>query len=291
MPRKPRTAAAKNRRRIKRVAPTAKNQKKQILSTQNQIVAIKQHLNLNKERIRWHCGFTLASMNPTSGVTVIPLTSGPGQASGHAVMNNVLGTSCKWTPTMTAAPQLEPLIRSKAIVNKQYVDLTITAGSEKSLVQYTAFVVQLHNKTAVDVYKNTSSMTTLLRGTDYITPLTFTGGDSGYGAYLNAARFKILKRIEFETAGTPPLGYSNNPGSSTGDTGRGTRGWYVRRAQFRLNYGSTVCKSTTNLNELSYDELDPEHKRFIVIFSDNSIADLEYPTVSMSSLVTGYTAE
>lgn len=291
MARTRKTVASKNKRRINKSRPTARNQKRQIASAQNQIIAIKKSLNLSKERIRWHCGF--ASINMTSYPLVIPLTSGPSTANPAAV-NNVTGTTVPWNITMTSSPQDVQTIRSKVVVNKQYVDLTVTAGSENSLLHLTAFVVQLQPKAASQTYAATSSMSSLTRGQDFITPLNSLGNDSGYGAYVNNARYKIIKRLEFETAGYAPSGYLNQPGASTGNVGRGTNGWYVKRTQMKLNYGSTLFKSTgsgASSQTLDYAEINPEQKRFIIIFSDNSLTDLEFPTVGMSSLITGYAVE
>ena len=114
MARKPSTAT-KNSRRIRKSRPTARNQKKQIASTQNQIVAIKQHLNLTKERMRWHCGFTDVSI--TSYPLIIPLTSGPKNLS-PAQMNTVIATPVPWNATMTPTPQNLGTLRNKVVVNK-----------------------------------------------------------------------------------------------------------------------------------------------------------------------------
>lgn len=288
MARKFKTTASRNRSRIKKQRPTARNQKRQIASTQNQIVAIKKHINLTKERVRWHCGFYQKYM--TAYPLIIPLTSGPSTAN-PASMNTILGTTVPWEITMTPVPQDTTTNRSKVVVNKQYVDLTVTSGNETALQHLTAFVVQLQPKVASQVYEETSSMSTLVRGTDFITPLNIAGNDSGYGAYVNNARFKIIKRLEFETAGSGP---DTQVGNATGNTGRGTQSWYARRAQMKLNYGSTLFKSSgtaASAQTLQYSEINPEQKRFIVIFSDNGLGDLEQGAVSMSSLITGYTAE
>lgn len=289
MPRRPRTTAAKNRRHIKSKKPTASNQKKQIASTQNQIVAIKRHLNLVKERCRWHCGFTNVSM--TTYPLIIPLTSGP-STNNPAAVNSVIGHSVPWNLTMTPAPQDLNTFRSKVVVNKQYVDLTIQGGNEPSQLQVTAFVVQLQPKVAQQTYTDTSSMQTMIRGTDYITPLDALGVDSGYGAYINNQRYKIIKRLELEIQG-PTIGWPGGPPAS-GDVGRGTRNLAIYRAQFKLNYGSTIMKSSgdnAQSQTLEYSNINPEQKRFIVIFSNNSLVDLEFPQVSLSSLITGYAAE
>ena len=288
---KRKTTAQKNKRRIQRQRPTARNQKRQIATTQNQIMAIQKHLKLQKQRIRWHCGFHNATINGYP--LVIPLTSGPSEAS-PAQMNTVLGTPVPWKVVMTTVPEQGSNLRSKVVVNKQYVDLTITAGNEASLLQYTAFVVQLEPKTAQQTYKGTTNMSNLRRDEEFITTATDLGLDSGYGAYLNNDKFKIIKRIEFETGGNSPSDSGPEATGSTGNHGRGTNSWYMKRAQLKINYGSTIFKSAGNSDStttLTYDNIDPETKRFIIIFSDNGTGDLESPTVSMSSLITGYALE
>jgi len=287
MPRKYRSTAAKNKRRIAKAAPTARNQKKQIASAQNQIVAIKQHLNLTKERMRWHCGFTGVAV--TAYPLIIPLTSGPSSVA-PATLNNIVALPVPWNVTMTPTPQNNTALRSKVVVNKQYIDLTITAGNENAQLQFTAFMVQLQPKVAQQTYTDTGAMSSLTRDDDFCTPLNSLSQDSGYGAFMNNQKYKIIKRLEFETFS----GGSGGAGGSTGNTGQGTRTGILHRCQAKLNYGSTLFKSSgsgESSASLNYAEINPEQKRFIVIFSDNSIVDLQYPTVSMSSLITGYAAE
>lgn len=286
------TTAQKNRRKIQRQRPTARNQKRQIASTQNQIVAIKKQLNLTKKRVRWHCGFYNLGM--TSYPLIIPLTNGP-SATQPAVVNTVLGQNLPWTLTMTDGLQATSSNKSKYVVNKQYVDLAISSGNEADLLHYTAFLVQLQPKTAKQTYDATGSMQNMVRDKDFITPVDILGNDSGYGVYINNDRYKIIKRLEFETAGILPSAHPENKiSSASGDTGRGSRTLQIRRTQFKVNYGSTIMKSAGG-NEtgtsLNYAELDPAMKRFVVIFSDNSIVDGQVPNISMSSLVTGYACD
>lgn len=287
MPPRRKTTATKNKRRIRNRRPTARNQKRQIASTQNQIIAIKNHLNLTKQRMRWHCGFVGLAIN--SYPLIIPLTSGP-STTNPAVINNLTSTSLPWRVVMTPEPQSTTALRSKVVVNKQYVDLTITSGTENSQLQFTAFVVQLQEKVAQQTYTKTAGMTGLVSDEDYCNPKTALGVDTGYGPYVNNQKFRVIKRLEFETFS----GASGGAGGSTGNVGQGTRSGIIHRTQMKLNYGSTLFKSSGDGDSsatLEYADINPEQKRFIVIFSDNSLADLQYPTVSMSSLITGYAAE
>lgn len=291
MPRTRKTAASKNKRRINKSRPTAHNQKKQIASAQNQIISIKQHLNLAKERMRWHCGFVDATINTYP--LIIPLTSGP-SAVAPAAMNNLTGTSVGWTTTMTPVPQNSSVLRSKAVVNKQYVDLSIKAGGEPDLLSFTAFLVQLQPEVAQQTYTDTSGMTSLSINDDYVCPVDSLGTDTGYGAYVNNQKYRIIKRLEFETGGYPPTAGNAAGTTATGNIGKGTQSWYIARTQFKVNYGSTLFKSSgqgETQSTLQYADINPEQKRFILIFSDNSLLDLQFPTVSMSSLITGYAPE
>lgn len=289
MPPKKKTTASKNKRRIRNRRPTARNQQKQIMSNQNQIIGIKKHLNLTKERIRWHCGVVGASM--TSYPLIIPLTSGP-SVSSPAVINNIASTPLPWNVTMTPSIQNVLTSRNKIIVNKQYVDFTITGGNENEILNYTAFLVQLNQRNATQTYTDTGSMSGMVRNEDFVTPTTALGVDTGYGAYINTDKYKIIKRLEFETAGAWPLA---NPGNATGNTGRGTNSWYLRRSQFKVNYGSTLMSSAGDGSstgaDLTYSDIKPEQKRFIIVFNNNSLTDLEYPTFSISSLITGHAIE
>ena len=289
MPRRTRKTATLNKRRIRKQRPTANNQKRQIMSTQNQILSIKRHLNLQKERIRWHCGVVGASV--TSYPLIIPLTSGP-SISNPAVINNIASTPLPWNVTMTPSVQNVLTSRNKIIINKQYVDFTITGGNENELLHYTAFLVQLNARNATQTYQDTGAMSGMVRNEDFVTPTNTLGVDTGYGSYINTDKYKIIKRLEFDTAGAWPLA---NPGNATGNVGKGTNSWYVKRTQFKVNYGSTLMSAAGDAAStgasLPYAEIKPEQKRFIVVFSNNSLTDLEYPTFNISSLITGHAVE
>ena len=298
MPRR-KSTAVKNRRRIRRQRPTARNQKRQIASTQNQIIAIKKHINLTKQRMRWRCGFV--GLNMDEYPLIIPLTSGPSVTTPATVNNSGVPQSVAWVETMTAATNSgnnTGNARSTFVVNKQYCDLTIMSGSEAALISHTAFIVQLKDKTARQTYVDTAGMSSLTRGNDYATPdsNTVPATDSGYGAFINTDKYKIIKRLELETAGSLGTAFPDklHPGAS-GNNGRGTRTMQCHRAQFKLNYGSTVLKSAGDSQQdggsLNYDDINPEQKRFLIIFNNNALVDGEYPTVSLSSLITGYAAE
>ncbi|AXQ66618.1 MAG: putative capsid protein [Circoviridae sp.] len=291
---KRRSSARSNLRRIKYRRPSARNQRRQIKSNQRQLMHVKQQLNLSKERIRWQSGFTGVEMTASTGINIIPLTSGP-STTNPAQLNNVSGIEVPWNVTMTPVPQASTALRSKYIINTQYVDLTINApDAADAAINYTAFLVQLRPETAQQTYQTTGSMDTLVRGTDYTTALNLTGGDSGYGAYMNTSRFKIIKRLEFDQRSTG--GAWNQPLASTGNTGQGTRSWNTLRTQFKVPYGNTLMKSTGQQASglgLKYEDLAPEQKRFIVIFSTNR-DNVDAPQVgimSMSCLTTGYSCE
>ena len=288
-----RSSARRTIRRLTRSRPSTRRNRQAAKSNARAIIAVKRQLDLNKERVRWRSGFSEIAMTNTQGINIIPLTSGPSTTSA-AVMNTVIGEVVPWDITMTPVPQSGNVLRSKYVINNQYVDLLVTAGNETALLNMTAFLVQLRPDNATQTYAETSSMTTLIRDTDFSTPSNAVGGDSGYGAYMNTSRYKIIKRLEFETSGHPPVGYVGQPGASTGNTGSGTNMTYCKRVQFKVPYGNTVLKSTglqATGAGLAYAEIDPAQKRFIVFFSTNSLLDGETTNVAMSCLTTGYACE
>lgn len=283
---KRKTAATRNKKHIRTRRPTASNQKKQIASNQNQILSIKRHLNLSKQRMRFHMGFTEHALNTYP--YIVPLSNGP-STSTPAVTNGTTPVSCVWNTTMTPAPQDLNTSRSKCVINTQWVDLSITGGTEPNPLYHTVFLVQLQEDCAEQVYAETASMSSLVRDVDYVTPLNGLL-DSGYGAYMNSSRFKIIKRMEFSTIAAN-IGWPGGPPSDNSGAGLGAA---VRRTQFKINYGNTVFKSSgsgSSLQSLEYSELDPSKKRFLVIFNDNALTDGEYPNIAVSSLITGYAAE
>ena len=250
-------------------------------------MSLRQHVNLTKERIRWRSGFIEQQI--TTFPYIIPLTSGPSVAA-PAVTSS--GVAVPWTVTMTPEPQAINTLRSKVVVNTQWVDLSITGGSEPSPLYFTAFIVQLQEKCANQVYTETSNMTVLNKDSDYCCPDSAVPAvASGYGCYLNNSRFKIIKRMELCTLGAT-IGWPGGPPGVSQDTqGLGAA---LKRTQHKINYGNTVLKSTgdsATSNTLEYADLEPKHKRFIVLFSDNSVLDNQYPNVAMSCLTTGYAAE
>jgi len=284
---KRRSGARSNLRRIKYRRPSARNQRRQIQSNQRQLMSLRQHVNLNKERIRWRSGFIEQQI--TTFPYIIPLTSGPSTSNPAQTS---AGLAVPWDITMTTEPQVTNQLRSKVVVNSQWLDLSITGGNEPSPLYLTAFIVQLQPKCATQTYADTFNMTSLDKDSDYCCPDSAVPGvASGYGAYLNSSRFKIIKRMEFCTLG-PTIGWPGGPPAVSQNTqGLGAA---VRRSQHKLSYGNTVLKSTgksADSQDLEYAEIDAKHKRFIVIFSDNSIIDNQYPNVALSCLTTGYAAE
>ena len=284
---KRRSSARSNLRRIKYRRPSARNQRRQIQSNQRQLMSLRQHVRLHKERIRWRSGFIEQQI--TTFPYIIPLTSGP---SPNAPAVTSSGVAVPWQVTMTTEPQTINTLRSKVVVNNQWLDLSITGGNEPSPLYLTAFIVQLMPKAANQTYAETTNMTVMNKDSDYACPdvISVPPVASGYGAYLNTSRYKIIKRMEFSTLGAT-IGWPGGPPG--GNTGSGL-GAALKRSQHKLSYGNTVLKSTgdgASSNDLEYSEIDPKHKRFIVIFSDNSTVDNQFPNVALSVLTTGYSAE
>lgn len=290
----------KNRRHIKNRKPTANNQRKQILRNQNQITALKQKLKEIRQPVTWRMGFehaTLAPNNSARGPLIIPLTSGPSNTGTPALLNNSAQTSCAWKYTMTPSIQNAPQNKSKCFLGTQYVDLSIESGSEPATQRYTVYLVQLKDDTAQATYDDTISMGTMDRDIHYACPDVNGGtGPSFYGPYLNPRAFKILKKYILQTQSTA------DDAISSVARGVGVVNNQVCRLMMKFSYGNTKLKAigdnapsasptaSADLDDISYSDIAPHKKRFIVVFTDDINEDVNSATVSLSSIITGHTA-
>lgn len=302
--RKSQRAGAKNRRRIMRKRPTARNQKRQILSNQAQITALKQTLKPMRHSITYGGGFPPIDMTagPTSlySPLCVPLSSGPTQtpaiqAGANDDSSLMSATLCGWRQTMSDLGSTTQ-IRDKLRIYKQYCDMKITPGSENADVDHTIFLVKLQPDVATDVWNDTQSMTAFIKHKDFYcpNPPTFGTQHHQFGVYLNTSRYRILKRWELNTM-------------------RGSTDYLApkpiqHRINFSCNYGGTVIRSTgggptgfaggvpstgtgddVGLSTIAYEDIKPEHKFFLLCFNNNEVADGQYPHLEMSWLVKGQT--
>ncbi len=300
MPRKYSSAGRTNRRHIARKAPTAANQKKQIARNQAQITHIQRRLREIREPVTWTMGFervTMAPNLPSRGPLVVPLTSGPTVTGTKAALNNTGTTSCQWHYTMTPSIQNAPSNKSKCFLGTQYCDLSIESGTETATQRFTVYLVSLQPDSAQDVYNTTTSMTLLERDIHYCCPDKSGGTDpSFYGAYLNPRAFKIHKKYILHTQTTP------SEALSTVARGVGVRNNQYNRLLIKFSYGNTKLQAVgdnapagsavaaASLEDIAYDDIDPHKKRFLVVFSDDTNADVNDATLSLSSIVTGSAA-
>lgn len=289
--------SVKNRRRITRRRPTARNQRRQILSNQNQISAIQKTLRSNREAVTWHMGITNAPL-AGSYPLVVPLTSGPSSAaSTQATLNNTGNTNAGWSYTMTPAVYNSDMNRSKCFLYKQYVDFTISSGTEPKLQQFTIYLVSLQPDTAQSVYNDSTGMTQLVNGRDFIgTPPKAIGGDhTQYGVYLNPRSFKVHQKWTCNTQSIAAAAISSVARNTSNTTNQ------HNRFSCTVNYGGTTLAApgdnvlalpqNDRLHDIEYADIPPHKKRFLLVFSDeNEDADVNDSTLTLNSIISGATA-
>ena len=293
-------SSLKNRRRIVRRRPTARNQKRQILSNQNQIAALRRELTVMKHPITYGGGFKNVSLK--SGDTspmIIPLTNGPRQGSLNTAQANdgtslFSPTDCGWRVTMSNLGSTTQ-IRDGLKLWRQYVTMQIAPGNESAYISHQLFLVKLQPDVATDVYAETGDMTTLVKHRDYYCQdiENAATAHAQFGVFLNTSRYKIIKKWHFSTVGG-------------NDHIAGIYKPVKRTVKFSCNYGGSTVRvsgggpsATSNgvaqmaagdqvtLDSIEYDDIDPKHKYFLVAFNDNEPGDLQYPQLSMSWLVKG----
>lgn len=278
---------AKNRiHRKKTVVSRAKRRKgaaaqsKQIQTLARQVDNLK---DANREQTiptNWHCGY---KSRTNSYPLIVPLTSGPRSGTGGtATTNNTPGDLMNWVKWGSFPGGAVNTQKGNLKLYSQYVDMILEPGGEIDLLNHVIFVVQLRDDgegMARQTYDRTNSMSTMTEDLDY----TQNPDNEGSQVWLNPQLYRIHKRYEAMTAGN-----TNEPISSdTGIIMQNHSAGY-NRFGFKLNYGGRHLRATgrsAEVQSITYEDIPPEYKYFIVAFSDNSVIDLENPSLSVHATI------
>jgi len=259
----------------------ASAQAKQIATLGRQVELLKEHERDESIQANWFCGY---SSRTNAYPLVVPLTSGPAQGTTSitARTNNIPFDSVNWTKWGSFPGGVVNNQKQNLKLYSQYVDFMIEPGGELDLLAHTVFVVQLKNDAgqARQTYQRTVGMTALQSNVDYCS----NPGRDGAQAWINPQLYRIHKRYEFHTSGNTNEPISGDSGIIMQNNSGG-----MNRHGFKVSYGGRHIKATGRSEEVGaviYDELPPEYKYFMLVFSDNSIADLENPLCSVSSTIT-----
>lgn len=272
-----------NFKKKKTVLQNAKNHKganaqsKQIVRLARSVDILKDNTRELTIPVNWTSSY---SSRTDAYPLVVPLTSGPRQgAFGVAQTNNTPIDRMDWVKWGTYPGATINSQKGNLKLYSQYVDMILEPGGEPSLLNHTIFVVQLRDDNAGlarATYIRTTGMTNLTDQVDFVTNI----GNPGSQAWLNPQLYKIHKRYEMFTIG-----------DTTADVDdaimRNHSGGY-NRVNFKLTYGGRHLKSSdvsSEVGSITYDDIDPEYKYFIVAFSDNSTVDLENPLLSVCSTI------
>lgn len=259
----------------------AKAQSNQIQRLARQVDGVKDRLAETSIQKNWHCGY---SSRTNAYPLIVPLTSGPKSgATGTATTNNVPSDLMNWITWGSFPGGAVNTEKGRIALYSQYIDMILTPGGETDVLCHTIFVVQLRDDKegmANQTYRRTTNMSSMELDLDYCT----TPGAGGAQAYLNPKLYRIHKRYEFVTAGN-----ITEPGvdDSTLLLNGKTAGHH--RVQLKLSYGGRQLRTTGRSEEVQgivYNDIPPQYKYFIIVFSDNSTLDLENPSFQVHSTIT-----
>ena len=266
---------------------SANAQSKQISSLARQVDIVKEKTKDLSVPVNYHCGYSSRS---DPGITqgtplIIPLTSGPKSGSGStAITNNSPADLLNWIKwgTFPGAAVNNQLGNLK--LYSQYIDVQIEPGSEPDILNHTVFLVQLRDDSegmARQTYERTSSMSTMENDLDY----TDNPDDAGSQVYLNPLLYRIHKRWECHTCGKTdaPGAVEDAPLSTLTNYAGG-----MNRTHWKVSYGGRHLRATgrsAEVQSITYDDIPPEYKYFIIAFSNNSTVDLQNPLVSVHSTI------
>ena len=263
----------------------AKSQSKQISRLARQVDSLQDKTKELSTPINYNCGYSSRSDPSVSqGVPlIIPLTSGPKSGTtGTAKTNNNPSDLMNWVKWGSFPGPAVSTTQGNLKLYSQYVDLMVTPGGEIDLLNHTLFVVQLRDDgagMARQTYSRTSNMSSLTNNLDYVD----NPDNAGSQVWLNPLLYRIHKRIECFTAGN-----TNEPIASDTAIGMQNHSGGYNRFGFKLNYSGRHLRATERSSEIqsiTYTDIPPEYKYFIIAFSDNSSLDAENPLISVSSTI------
>lgn len=257
----------------------AKAQSRQIQRLARSVDIVKEKTKELSIPTNYHTGY---SSRTDAYPLVVPLTGGPksGAYAGGPITNNTPLDDMNWVKWGSFPGAAVNTQKGRIRLYSQYVDMILEPGGETDLLIHTIFVVQLRDENegmARQTYERTAKMTALEEDLDYCTNPDRQGGQ----VWLNPQLFRIHKRYEFHTGG------DTNEYLPSGQNMRNYSAG-INRVCFKLNYGGRQLRATersAEIQSITYNDIPPEYKYFIVAFSDNSVADLENPLLSVSSTI------
>ena len=267
---------------------SANAQSKQIASLARSVDTLKINNKKLSIPVHYHCGYSSRTDVARPGPLIVPLTGGPksGVYAGGPFTNNTPADQLNWIKWGSFPGGAVNNQRGNLRLYSQYVDMQLTPGGEVDFCNHTIFVVSLRDDKdgmARQTYIRTSNMTSMENDLDY----TDNPDDEGNQVYINPLLYRIHHRFEANTAGSLAEPISADTGTLIRSDAKnaGFNSW-----QFKLNYGGRALKATersAEIQSITYDDIPPEYKYFIVAFSNNSISDLENPNLAVHSTITG----
>lgn len=211
---------------------------------------------------------------------IVPLTSGP-SLTAPAESNNTPKDLLQWTKCFNTAGVSPTATRQNLKLYSQYVDVILEPGNEEDMLIHTLFLVKLRNEGGIArrTYNDTSGMQVMGDDKDFVTNAQRDGAQ----AWLNPERYHIIKRWELHTVGDEKI----EPTPGAAGIIQNMSG-AINRFGFKINYGGRHLRVTgndTTVQNIHYNDMEPEDKYFLVVFSDNSRLDLENPLLSVSTVI------
>jgi len=276
----PRSYARRNRKtvlsRAKR-SSSATAQSTQIQTLARQVDTLK---DASRERSIPTYYNTSYSSRTNAYPLVVPLSSGP-STSASASTNNTPGDTMVWTKVFNYGGPSPNETRQNLKLYSQYVDVILEPGNEEDILVHTIFLVKLRNdeSQAMRTYNATTAMANLTVGEDFTTNQQRLGAQ----AWLNPERYEIHKRWEMHTCGDEKV----EPTPGAAGIIQNMSG-AINRFGFKISYGGKHLRATglnNEIHDVTYADIAPEDKYFLIAFSDNSTLDIENPLLSVSSVV------
>jgi len=240
---------------IVRSAPTAQNQKNQILALADRVGSLQSAVRIGRQISQYQTTYNAnLSADVNSFDMVVPAS---------------------WTNVFADPPAMEDA--NRVSLKHMKLDMLFTTGSEPAPITYSVFLVTLKSETADQLMSIAGSgLTGLLSGAHYAK-----SGVYGGLVHLNEQFFSVKKAWRFST--TEQMVGSKDPGKQQSQTYK--RFTYSCAFPRRLWSGRNQWRTA-----LTSDRVASQAKMYLLIFNDNSQIDLQYPDVDVNVIfkVEGY---
>lgn len=264
------------RSRFIRWAKSASAQSRQIQTNNRRINSVNRRLRADTQKYGMYYEFT-GSNYANEFICIAP---------ARVADSTFSSTFPQWTNCFGNAPNAAEANRVR--LGRCHLKMQFTSYTERDPVTYSVFHVRLNPKNAQYVTQTWGPTLTASSGTPRLwvrgaNTLTQGLADGAASTMLNPDYFIVKKSWHFTLAQYVSTNDTGQPQRSAQNTGSGT----LKNISYSFPMNYTLGKGINNWTEVSaHDDTDPSLRNYLLIFTNNQLADLQSNSYSILAQVT-----